>query len=480
MTGNFKSEENEILEIFLDEYIFNKKNSFQNLNRLNDSCLTYGPPNPSEGMGIELIVRPECNQSCEYCYIHQYGKELYPIEERVDNETILNNLKIFLNYVFNERKIFISRWELFSGDLFYDGLIFDILDVFYDILKPLYQTYKQLFLRNPVFITGPFNFSFAQKADQVNKMYQYILRFKEIGCVIGLSCSTDGRYAVDSREKIITDDIYWDNLFSAVKLLEAGMHPMISSENIDNYIQNYDWWIESYKKYFGDRIAAGGDFQPMFLEVRNDTWTPDKINAYLALLDHMIEVRLEMCDNNIELLAYHLFNGDGAEGSLKKLIQHDPLVLDWKDAHSQDRLGCSIQGLLHVQLNNLNIIPCHRTSYKIFTAGHFTIDNNHIIGVEAYNPSPLLSILFMKNSLAPKCSICPYSTVCMQGCLGAQYESTGEIFQPCPTVCDFMMARINYLIKRYDEMGVLKSAFKQGLINDEFKQTILKLQAEDL
>ena len=29
---------------------------------------------------IELIIRPECNQKCQYCYITNHGDELYPKE----------------------------------------------------------------------------------------------------------------------------------------------------------------------------------------------------------------------------------------------------------------------------------------------------------------------------------------------------------------------------------------------------------------
>ena len=45
----------------------------------------------------------------------------------------------------------------------------------------------------------------------------------------------------------------------------------------------------------------------MFLEVRNDGWTDEKIQKYLMLLEHMLQHRLELCENNIEHLTKHLF-----------------------------------------------------------------------------------------------------------------------------------------------------------------------------
>ena len=77
---------------------------------------------------IELIIRPDCNQKCDYCYITNHGKELYP--DHYSNDQILKNLKLLLDYL-DEKQIKPFEWELFAGDLFYDGLIFDIFDLFY-------------------------------------------------------------------------------------------------------------------------------------------------------------------------------------------------------------------------------------------------------------------------------------------------------------------------------------------------------------
>ena len=77
---------------------------------------------------IELNITPVCNQKCNYCYLVKYGNELYPPEIRGE-ENILNNLKIYLDYLI-ESKINPYRFDLFSGEIWgmeFSNKIFDIL-----------------------------------------------------------------------------------------------------------------------------------------------------------------------------------------------------------------------------------------------------------------------------------------------------------------------------------------------------------------
>jgi sulfatase maturation enzyme AslB (radical SAM superfamily) len=79
MEYNYFLEEKEIIECYLESDLFNKKRSFQFLNdRFSSNSEEF-----SDNFlltGIELIVRPQCNQKCEYCYITRYGNNLYPEE----------------------------------------------------------------------------------------------------------------------------------------------------------------------------------------------------------------------------------------------------------------------------------------------------------------------------------------------------------------------------------------------------------------
>ena len=82
---------NKYFEKFLDNHCFNQGDKEEGY-WINESS-------------FEFIIRPECNQKCEYCYIARYGKDLYPLETRANNEKILKNMNIMLDYIFNERKV---------------------------------------------------------------------------------------------------------------------------------------------------------------------------------------------------------------------------------------------------------------------------------------------------------------------------------------------------------------------------------------
>ena len=122
------------------------------------------------------MIRPECNQNCSYCYITQHGKELYPLEKRVDTETTLKHIDAFLKYIF-DNKLFVRRWWLFAGDLFYDHLIYKIFDLFYKYYAPVADELFEQF-HDIVEIVTPTNGFFFQYEEHQKKIEEYIKQLK--------------------------------------------------------------------------------------------------------------------------------------------------------------------------------------------------------------------------------------------------------------------------------------------------------------
>ena len=120
-----------------------------------------------------------------------------------------------------------------------------------------------------------------------------------------------------------------------------------------------------------------------------------------------------------------------------------------------------------INLQNMSIVPCHRLTYYHFIGGKFIVDNNQIIGLEPINPSGYIGLITMNFSLLPKCNSCPLNKICIKGCLGAQYESSGELLIPCQSVCDLLHAKYKTLITEYNNLGVFKEAKKKGYFTFE-------------
>lgn len=461
MNIDFYQEEKDLFQSYINSWLFKKSNSFSHI-LLN--LYDYHPR--VYETSIEIIVRPECNQKCEYCYIARYGKDLYPLNERVSNEELLKNLDALLYYVFIENDTYVNKWDLFAGDLFYDDLYFNIVDIFYKYLSQLYKKYPMVFKKLPLSIVTPSNFSFMRNEEKSNKLEEYIKKFAELNCELGFSISTDGIYATDTREQQELDEEFTNKLFKFVdKYRPSGMHPMISPSNVHNAIKNYDWFRKKYHEFLGETYAP----IPMFLEVRNDEWTFENIKDLIELENHMIQDRLEWCNNDIDLLARHLWGPVDINDHYSRFYYNDIINLYIKDdEYLRQKISCSMQETLHIMLNNLSCPICHRLTYKQFQGGKFLLnDDNRIYDVQPINPSGYLSTKFFPMKNAPRCIHCPYESVCHLGCLGAQYEALGELFIPANSVCQMKQAKINNLVMAYYDMGVFHSATRQGLFNPQ-------------
>ena len=483
MVIDYQNNEKELLKTFLRELYFRKDNTASSLRSKNiyDMEDAKRKKQTKEGIpyrDIEIIIRPECNLKCEYCYIHQFGNELYPKEERVSNEQILKNLDILLNYIYKKNGLYIQKWSIFSGDLFYDNFIFDIFDVFYKYLTEEHEMYRQIYTQNttfPVVLDLPTNPTFILDDEKVKRFEEYIDKFYHIGVRVFCSISTDGKYAMSTRERAQLPDDYFDKIFAFCYKHDYFFHPMIGADNIENWIENYDWWREQIQK-FGFWPKYSGHYLPMMLEVRNDNWTPEKIDTYLKLIQHMIDDRFKMCDNNLIEFTKHLFLTNDAK--LEAVQSYDPIVLMYDKIFQN--IHCEIQTSLHIRMNDLTIVPCHRTTYKQFEVGKFEVENNRIVDIEPLNVNLWLTIMNIRISTLPRCARCIIRPYCIAGCLGAQYESNGEIFQPCDSVCKMLLSKNTFLVYTYTKMGVFDKAKELGILTPEEEKIIADIQNLDI
>lgn len=455
-TMNFQQEQNEVFLYQLKEIEKVWKMTPEEKSNFNIKYNTH-----VDGFFLEVFLTPECNQSCQYCYLVKHRDQLYPPNIR-NKETILKNFNAILEYA-RKNKLHIPKLDFFTGEIWGYPFGNKALDIVLNNLK------EGLQLPN---IMIPSNLSFCRDPKLMDIIQYYIDECKQYNCNLTFSCSMDGLYLdkinrpCNEKSVDFKTDEYYNNIFNFCKRNKYGYHPMISAATIEHQIKNYDTWIEKFKEvYEGERFARtfGSIMQ---LEVRDDDWTEDKIISYIQWLKHVIETDKQVYCNNDDELFYNTIFGL-SKHKVPKQRTYTPYVF----AETDHAPTCTAGKMISIRAGDLTVLPCHRTCYDKFNFGKILIsEDNEFIGVEANNVPLMNAFLRTGNKLKPKCDNCVLHDYCLRGCYGAQYESSKEILFPCESVCDLFFAKNTFLIDYYEKRGVFSIPLfiekKQKLLND--------------
>jgi len=383
--------------------------------------------------GLELFVNAKCNLKCKYCYIANYGKELYPPEYQ-DEKKILKNTEIFLKWLV-KKNLAPRSIEVFSGEPFVQEIGFKIFEIIFNVFKKA--------KKKPAEIIVPTNYTFILSEKLTKRVENLLFQSRKLKIPVFLSASIDGKYCETNRPFLgqsgpdPRDDEYYDKVFKFNKKWDFAFHPMIYSEEIEKWKDNFLWFQRMFKRF-------GIPFDRIYLlEVRNKEWTREKILKFAEFIEFLIKFTF-----------FEILEGD-AKKFLTFLVNSGFNILRAPLIKIGKGLGCSIQNTLHVRLGDLAIVPCHRTSYAPFIAGKFLVRNDEIIGIKALNPELFIAIISMTAKNQPQCESCLIKEICSWGCLGSQFETTGDLFSPIPTVCLLQHAKIAAMAKTYEELGIL-------------------------
>ncbi len=471
MIQNFQEQETKLFNYYLDTDAFPipEENNVLYINK----------------HGLELIIRPNCNQTCEYCYIYQHGTELYP-NNNFTKEEQLKHIQLILDWIFFERRNYFYKIELFAGDLFYDGIFLDFFEIYEEYLKHIKQKYPYIFQnRSTIIIPSNMRFVVEQPeiAEKVKQLHDHLL--EEYDLKIAFSWSSDGPYGTFEREKIELDDSYFDQIFKYCFNMDAGYHPMTSAHNVFYLKDNYTWWLKKMSEFAPKNTDFSySDFAPSFLEVRNgDSWTQEAITAYLDFLTFAMEIRYNLCQKDVNLLTEHFYAPEIAQRHhLPRTTGYDHLALEFLQdgVNKIESYPCGLQSELHINCINMSIVPCHRTAYPLFTGAYFTFNESctKITGVKSNNFSTYFTLKTADIKNIPVCNICDYRNFCIKGCPGAQYEDSGELFLPIESVCNLFKQKIDHLISLHNNYGLIQNAIDNEYLQDDKKKYLMQKSYE--
>lgn len=420
--------------------------------------------------GLEIIPNYDCNLACKYCYVNRYGEQLYPdVENWHNDELILKNNQLLFNWL--KKNKYDPKLELFSGEPLVQRVNYQLID---QILNTVGNTNQ-----GPLVI--PTNYSWCLSKELIRKVDDLIMRSKDMKMSIALSASIDGKPMEQNRPfkhnvkscgqlsnrewfweyKDIPDprdDEFYDRVFKFADKHHYGFHPMIYSDNIDLWIENFDWYQMMLKKH-------GMHWSNIYLlEVRNQEWSIEQTRKYGEFIEHLIKFAWKQVGEKVSNYMDFMFRGRGFN------------TLSAALSTTGRGLGCSLQSGLYLRLTDWSLGPCHRQSYDHMNLGKFRIEGEDIVGVDVNNPELWFAELTSSQKSYPYCENCLLRWTCSGGCLGSNYETTGDPFTPPPTMCRLEHQKIYSMAKTYQELGILDAILKRAnpLKAFEFK-TLLEL-----
>ena len=184
----------------------------------------------------------------------------------------------------------------------------------------------------------------------------------------------------------------------------------------------------------------------MMLEVRDNNWSSEDLEYYKVFLNHVVDYYFNQVYHN-DLVEFSKF--------LTRIRGYEAFINNNVGIYVYDgRLNCTIPNELFIRLGDLAIVPCHRTMYPEHIYGHIQFSDKEMF-VEAENFELMRKVLRgIPKRDYPKCKNCIYNRLCMKGCLGSQFETNGDLFEPCESVCNMLKTKIDFLVDKYTEIGV--------------------------
>lgn len=418
--SNYDTDNQEFVDYLLNKYFFSK---FKNGERK-----------------LEIFLTGICKANCDYCYLKKNQQDLFPKALR-SNDLIIHNLQILMNwYVKNE---FRCPLDIFSAEWLTTPIADRVIDCFCDTFS------KVPLEKRPPLIVAADNMQFIKDDVATGKVQSYIDRLKELGITFYISASVDGKYCDYGRTE--NDDEYYKKLNQFLVKNNSHLHPMVSADNVKYQIDNFMWFKETFDPAVANEI--------MMLEVRNGDWTDESIYELMRFCDFLIDYKFnnEFNQDKKRFLKYVL-NVRDEEVGFEHDVPYNNIALNTSNIFQGfDSFNCSAYGTFCIRVADLSVAPCHRLFYPELKIGEFKVnDTNTITHFEPHNIELLLLECTAKRSCLPHCEKCKFQDLCVGFCQGASYEAYKNLLVPQIEVCKMYRAKISFLIKKFDSMGLFE------------------------
>jgi radical SAM protein with 4Fe4S-binding SPASM domain len=230
------------------------------------------------------------------------------------------------------------------------------------------------------------------------------------------------------------DEAFYEVLFGCQKEFGYGFHPMVYSEGIEKWKDNFLWFIKKMDEY---KISHDKLY---LLEVRNAEWSENEARQFGKFCNFLVRW---LYDYNPDSFIYSIWDP-------RKNFNIPTLIM----GQVGRGMPCSVQSIFAVRAGDLTVFPCHRLLYKGMALHKLSTDGQSITGVENINFPLYIASKFANRMNFPYCASCINKHFCTSGCYGSQLETTGDMFTPIPTVCRLMFIKTAEILLAFQELGV--------------------------
>ena len=240
------------------------------------------------------------------------------------------------------------------------------------------------------------------------------------------------------------DKAYYDHVFDFILKHTSGLHPMVYSQGIEDWKENFEWFQSMMEK-------ADVPWEFLYLlEVRNEEWTPEQLEGLAQFIRYLWEYSYNKCDRDQKKLSHFINKYTGFN------LLVEPV------ARIGRGMPCTVQSDLMIRLGDMKTFPCHRTSYPAFCTGQFVDDPTEELKFVCENAELFCAIYGLHHRTFPYCITCPINHLCTGQCLGACYESTRNLFTPIPSVCAVKYTQIKTHIEMLIKYGLYQEAWENA------------------
>lgn len=398
---------------------------------------------------IEFIINKASTNLNSYGCFGNTEKQMYPNIDftQCDYEKIKTNLALFLDFYIKNN--FVCDIELTGNDWLNENDktndIFEIILKKFENIenKPetIYVNTDGLFLNN-------------------NELFDIILHFTKLFESIGITL----HYNFYINGKYCDSNVYdYSKLFDFISCIKQyNIISYITSKNVENWIENYRWWIKNLNENAFLNIELR--------EQKTEDWDKNAISLYLQFLNFQIEYFKNSLSLTEQLKLFFDKN---------KTIKFNTIALKWNDYlnNNNNNNNCNFFKNLTIDLETLSIVPCAKINYKDFRIGQYDIDQNEIVGIIGKTLELIIFNTHLKQKCLPHCEDCLHIEHCGGHCLAESYNKCFDMCVPIREFCDLSKSKINFLIYNYSLLGLIGKENLQLINCDEYYiANILRLQ----